>query len=186
MPVSPPSSCKSAVSAGLCSVPNPDLTSALPRASIVGIAGYGHAWTVATFDDTGAAAGATSPVFQEGVALGAINYAAVEGKDAAVLDECTYTMYINADGKFTVYDNAETVKKKGGVSKDLGLAGCNIFGESSRPSPTRTTRRVWCMLAARSGVQRCADGVAADAELVSTALDGDSNTELTDAMIEAC
>lgn len=60
---------------------------------------------------------------------GAITYADVvkAGADKAVQDACTESMYLNADKKFTVYDNADTTTKKASVCKDLGLGGVIAF-----------------------------------------------------------
>ena len=110
------------------------------------MAAYGHAWTVANFDDTGAAAGAKSPVFQKTEkAQGTINYATIlsQGLDKdAKLDDCTASAYVYANGDITICesarlgedqsaesdqtadgntgDNAETTKTKAGISKKLG------------------------------------------------------------------
>ncbi|ORY90277.1 glycoside hydrolase superfamily [Leucosporidium creatinivorum] len=91
---------------------------------------YGHSWTVDSFDSTGAAAGASSPVFQVASAsAGAINYAEIvtTGVDGAVEDDCTASMYLQADKTFTVYDNADTTTKKASVCKSLGLGGVIAF-----------------------------------------------------------
>lgn len=74
------------------------------------MAGYGHKWAVADFDETGGAAKAKSPVFQvASKAEGVVNYATVLSssldKDAK-FDECTASMYKYADGVITICSSA--------------------------------------------------------------------------------
>ncbi|KAM0793727.1 hypothetical protein ACM66B_001151 [Microbotryomycetes sp. NB124-2] len=97
---------------------------------VLGLAAYGQSWTVGTFDETGSAAGAKSPVFQSGISKEGLTYTQIVEKgllDGAKLDECTQTMYRYKDKIMTVFDDAQTTKAKGKLAKDAKWAGCMVF-----------------------------------------------------------
>ncbi|KAK4049620.1 chitinase [Microbotryomycetes sp. JL221] len=97
---------------------------------VLGMAAYGHSWTVDKFDETGAAAGAKSPVFQNGVSKEGLQFTKIVENgllDGAKLDECTQTMYHYKDKVMTVFDNGESTKAKGKLAKAAKWAGCMVF-----------------------------------------------------------
>lgn len=124
---------------------------------VVGLAAYGHAWKVANFDESGAAAGASSPVFQQGNPEkgdgSVLTYSKIlaAGIDGSKQDDCTgafarsrhsvanelttqrhdtESTYLYKDNILTIWDDADNTAKKGSTAKDLGLAGCMLYALS--------------------------------------------------------